>query len=251
MPNKTQSDSTYQRIGHISQIGRSVIYFLLFFLPFNLQASDVVIDIAQAADNFLRAHLEELVKEEKISRFEYKIGNMDPRLTLKPCSDSDYEIELLSDPLKTSRNSVQVSCPNNWRIILQTQIQVLHRALVAKASLRKGQMISESHLEFADLPANQLRYGHYQDMNNLIGLEAKRTIAVGQPITPAHVKSALLISKGEEVVISAKSDILDVRMPGTAMSSGSQGDQILVRNTTSNRVVKGFVVKKGWVEIPF
>ena len=104
---------------------------------------------------------------------------------------------------------MQVSCPNNWRIILQTQIQVLHRALVAKASLRKGQMISESHLEFADLPANQLRYGHYQDMNNLIGLEAKEPLQSVSPLLPP-MSNPLLISKGEEVVISAKSDILDV-----------------------------------------
>ena len=35
------------------------------------------------------------------------------------------------------------------------------------------------------------------------------------------------------------------------MSSGSQGDQILVRNTTSNRVVKGFVVKRDGLRFPF
>ncbi len=250
MPVCKQKYPSSQRIGHILQIGRIALYFLLFFLPGFTQASEVAIKITQTADEFIRLHLESLVEEEKISRFDYHLGKIDPRLTLQDCEAQDMSIRLISSPLRSTRNSLEVSCLTRWKIILQARIDVRYRALTAKLTLRRNQIITESDIEYSDLPANKLRYGYYQKPEELVGLVAKRSVLAGQPVTPNHIKSPLLVSKGDNVVISAKSDILNVRMAGTAMSNGSQGDQVLVRNNKSQRVVKAYVVERGIVEVP-
>jgi flagellar basal body P-ring formation protein FlgA len=51
------------------------------------------------------------------------------------------------------------------------------------------------------------------------------------------------------VVISARSGAINVRMPGEALSGGILGQQISVRNLTSQRVIKARVMGPGQVEV--
>ena len=51
------------------------------------------------------------------------------------------------------------------------------------------------------------------------------------------------------MVISARSGTIQVRMPGEALSNGTLGQQIQVRNLGSRRVIKARVVGQGQVEV--
>jgi len=50
-------------------------------------------------------------------------------------------------------------------------------------------------------------------------------------------------------VISAGNSTIQVKMPGEALSAGSVGEQIRVRNLNSKRVVKARVTGPGQVEV--
>ncbi|MCY1454933.1 flagella basal body P-ring formation protein FlgA [compost metagenome] len=58
-----------------------------------------------------------------------------------------------------------------------------------------------------------------------------------------------MVSKGDQVVISAMSPAINVRMPGEALSNGAPGEQIRVRNLSSGRVVKARVKGPGQVQV--
>lgn len=60
---------------------------------------------------------------------------------------------------------------------------------------------------------------------------------------------AEVVHKGDQVVISAGSSTIQVKMPGEALSAGAIGDQIRVRNLNSKRVVKARVTGPGQVEV--
>jgi len=57
------------------------------------------------------------------------------------------------------------------------------------------------------------------------------------------------VRRGDQVVISARSGGINVRMQGEALSGGTLGQQISVRNLTSQRVIRARVAGPGQVEV--
>jgi flagella basal body P-ring formation protein FlgA len=83
--------------------------------------------------------------------------------------------------------------------------------------------------------------------------------AIGQKTDPTnghrsghylvHIEQAEVIRKGDQVVITARSGTLSVRMPGEALSNGGLSEQIRVKNLNSKRVIKAQVIAPGQVEV--
>jgi flagella basal body P-ring formation protein FlgA len=94
-----------------------------------------------------------------------------------------------------------------------------------------------------------LNQGYLSDINQAIGKKLTRPLQPDQVLAPVHVQLAEAIRKGDQVVITARSGTINVRMPGEALSDGVIGKQISVRNQRSNRVVRARVVGPGQVEV--
>jgi flagella basal body P-ring formation protein FlgA len=58
-----------------------------------------------------------------------------------------------------------------------------------------------------------------------------------------------VIRKGDQVVITARTGTMAVKMPGEALSNGGMNEQIRVRNLNSQRVVKARVTGPAQVEV--
>ncbi|PIE43334.1 MAG: flagella basal body P-ring formation protein FlgA [Gammaproteobacteria bacterium] len=239
-----------QRIGQKTKFHRLLAYFVLFFLSHASFANETLDRINTTANEYLTHYLTDWVKSEKISRFEFTLGKIDPRLSLSRCARGTLSVEILSNPMKTSRNSLKVACGRSWSIVISAKITLFVPTLVSTRSLNRGDIVAADDITTKEIALRELRYGHYRYPSNLIGLSVKRTIVSGQAFSPPQLQPPQLVSKGDNVVISAKSDILTVRMTGTALTNGKKGQQVLVKNNTSKRIVKGFVLRKGLIEIP-
>ncbi len=77
-----------------------------------------------------------------------------------------------------------------------------------------------------------------------------RPTVMDQVLTLQQLEQAEVIRKGDQVVITARSGGLSVRMPGEALAKGGLTEQIRVRNLNSKRVVKATVIGPGQVEVP-
>jgi len=64
----------------------------------------------------------------------------------------------------------------------------------------------------------------------------------------SQLKAAQLIAPGEQVQILSRSGGIFVQMAGEALSGGSLGQQIRVRNLASGRVLRVRVIARGQVE---
>ena len=82
-------------------------------------------------------------------------------------------------------------------------------------------------------------------MDQAIGQKLTRPVVTDQVITLVHLEQAEVIRKGDQVVISASSGGLMVKMPGEALSNGGMSEQIRVKNLNSNRVIKARVTAPG------
>jgi flagella basal body P-ring formation protein FlgA len=95
-----------------------------------------------------------------------------------------------------------------------------------------------------------INQGYLTSVDQAIGQKLTRPTVTDQVITLVHLEQAEVIRKGDQVVISARSGTLNVKMPGEALANGGLSEQIRVKNLNSNRVIKAQVTAPGQVEVP-
>ena len=91
--------------------------------------------------------------------------------------------------------------------------------------------------------------GYFTSTDQAIGQKLTRPTVTDQVLTQVHLEQAEVITKGDQVVITARSGTLSVRMPGEALSNGGLREQIRVKNLNSQRVIKAQVIAPGQVEV--
>jgi flagella basal body P-ring formation protein FlgA len=85
----------------------------------------------------------------------------------------------------------------------------------------------------------------------VVGLSAKRRIREGQQLTPALLTGAVLVKRGQQVVIQANQDGIQAKAVGEALANGQLGDVIRVRNLGSEKVIEAKVIEAGVVSSTF
>ena len=197
---------------------------------------------------FLKNHADELAA--KGFRSEYTIGNIDPRLTIKQCANP-LSLSFNKEPIKQNNTTVLVECDDKqpWKLFISVTYNIYSQAVVANQPISRGTSIDASMLALKDQIINQNHYPYYSNPTELQGMRAKRTIRSGATITPDQLQTPSLISKGDSVIIIAANDVISVRMKGIALSDGVQGEQISIRNSQTERIVKARVIDNNRVLI--
>jgi len=182
-------------------------------------------------------------------RSEFNIGNITPQLTVPKCI-SEPQAKLRRNILQTQHNTLEISCTApKWQVFIPTQIKLFGQILNAKTSIPKNTRIDSYHLSKQSAQLNLTRYGTYTEFEQVEGMITRRSIRQGEAIKPSQLKAPTVIERGDQVIISASNPVISIQMKGEALSSGTKGQQISVRNTTSNRVVKAEVTGKGRVAV--
>ena len=76
-----------------------------------------------------------------------------------------------------------------------------------------------------------------------------RSVTAGTVLTTVMLKPAILIKRGEKVIIRAESSSIQVKMEGQAMQEGAKGAMIEVKNLSSKQVIEAEVVSPGVVRV--
>ncbi len=197
--------------------------------------------------------VETMAQKMKLQDFQFniKISYLDPRLNLSLCPDA----LILSppQPLKLGRNHVKVSCKAGkvWALNVPTDINLMTQVVVLNQPIPKGMSIKDSHLDYQIQNLSKLRNGYYLKKSQVLGKQSKRALQ-GLTVLNSHViLPAMLVHKGDQVMISASKGAMSVKMPGEALSDGREGRQIRVKNKRSQRIIKATVVARGLVEVQF
>jgi len=187
---------------------------------------------------------------EKGYRSEYKVGNIDPRLNLKPCT-SDIDFAFNRQPISQNNVTVLASCEDvqPWKLYISVTFNIFGPVIIASETIHRGQIISPLQLEARDEVVNKHNHASFSDKAHIEGMIAKRSIRSGAIIQANQLKPPKLVKRGDNVVIVASNNAISVRMNGTALMDGSLGQQISVRNNQSERVVRARVNKTGLVTI--
>jgi flagella basal body P-ring formation protein FlgA len=188
------------------------------------------------------AHLE--------GRYQIQVNALDPRLTLTQC-DKELTASLESPAQPVGRVTVKVRCEGSlpWTVYVPAQVHLFRQVVIVKRPLKRATIISEDDVYMAERDISQMPQGFITSIEDAIGQKVTRPMINDQVITPLQLEQAEVVRKGDQVVITAKSGSLQVRMPGEALSDGGLNEQIGVRNLNSKRVIKARVTAPGQVEV--
>ncbi len=82
-----------------------------------------------------------------------------------------------------------------------------------------------------------------------VGLEVKRHVSMGRPLTIHDVGPISLVHANAEVRVFYRAGTLSMQMNGRALEAGGEGEEIRVLNTTSSRTIRATVVAQDTVEV--
>ncbi len=199
--------------------------------------------LEQAVDNYLqRSNIK--------GRHEIQINRLDPRLRLPLC-DQDLSISLESPTEPIGRVTLRVRCNGSspWTVFVPGQVRLYREVVTAARPLKRDVILTEMDLSMAERDVGLISQGYLNALSQAIGKKLTRPLLPDQVLTPTHLQLAEAVHKGDQVVISARSGNINVRMPGEALSDGTIGQQISVRNQRSKRVIRARVTGPGQVEV--
>lgn len=217
-------------------------------VPAHTSADQVV----ATADAFLERQVQQYLETGKISgRHQIRMGRLDPRLRLAGC-EKPLEASLENTDTPLGRITLRVRCEGvaRWSVFVPAQVSLFRDVVVSTRPLKRNTSIQAADITLAERDISQLRQGYLLDPAEAIGNTTVRGLAADQPLSPSQIRTPPVIRRGDQVVISARSGTVSVRMPGEALSDGSTGQQIRVRNLRSQRIVHARVTGPGQVEVP-
>ena len=208
-------------------------------------------ELIGAAESFLETAVVEYLQRSEIQgRHEISINRIDPRLRLPQC-DQALSVRLESPAQPIGRVSTRVRCDGStpWTVFVPGEVRLYRQVVILTRPLKRMSVISAADLSLVERDIGQINQGYLTDIQQAVGKKLTRRLQSDQVLAPNYLQIAEVIRKGDQVVISARSSTVNVRMPGEALSSGSPGQQIQVRNLRSQRVIRARVIGPGQVEV--
>jgi flagella basal body P-ring formation protein FlgA len=158
-------------------------------------------------------------------------------------------LETPAEPV--GRVTVRVRCDGTspWTVFVPGQVRLYREVVTVVRPIKREGVLGEGDLTLAERDVGLLNQGYMIDLDQALGRKTTRPLQPDQVLSPTFIRQAEVIRRGDQVVISARSGGISVRMPGEALSDGAVGKQISVRNQRSQRVVRARVVGPGQVEV--
>lgn len=180
------------------------------------------------------------------------VATPDSRLRLADCP-APLAARLSGQARLPGRAVAKVSCPvaPGWSIHLPLTVQAKAAVLVAARPLPRGHRLQASDLSRQVVELGTLNGQYLIDDQAAVGQALRRSVGHGERLTPTLLQAAMLVRRGEPVVMQLQSANFVIHANGMAMSSGSSGERITVQNVGSKRVVHGVVTGEGKVTVEF
>src|SRR5690606_24279914 len=177
---------------------------------------------------------------------------LDERLRLRQC-ELPLEGFNAASAMRGGRVTVGVRCSGSspWTLYVPVTITADVSVVQLQGPLARGTILGEHNLDVVQQPMNTLPQDYLVSRDQAVGRELTRAVRGNAIATLNMLRIRELVSKGQEVVILAKSGMVEVRMAGVALEKGQQGQRIDVRNANSGRTVEAEIYNESTVRVQF
>ena len=219
------------------------IGFLLSFFSFFVSQAVFSNELEQAIASFIeQSEIPRLASMYSDAEVIIELENQASLSYLPACDEQNLSIEN-KRPNAHRRTTYTLSCTDPvWKSFIPVSQKILIEAYKASTPIDRKQVIDDNNSVLTKVDITQLRGQVYTADNPPFGLVASRNININTFITNQITELAILIKKGQRLLIHAQSGTINVNMSGEAMEDGVLGQQIRVKNISSGRIVYGKVV---------
>ncbi len=183
-------------------------------------------------------------------RVDIVVGQLDPRVTLSPCS----KIEPFLPPggRAWGRIKVGMRCREGaaWTVFLPVDVKVFGTALTVKKSLMVGMAPADNDVEPLDTELSREPGTPVSDLKQIEGRILVRAVYPGQVLRMEHFRAAPIISQGDQVKLVAQGAGFTISADGEALAHALDGQSVRVK-TDAGRIVSGTARPGRVVELRF
>ena len=230
----------------------NLVYFLSIFALFlsTTAKAEPVIPSVSAISELAKVLINEKIAVPANAKVDINPQTVDNRMLPAQCT-SPIRVELASEREISRNNTIKVSCDTPdlaypWQIFMSVRVDILFPVVVATETLAPGELISPSQVEIRYVDQNSLRGMQFSDTNQLTGVRVKRRVAKNYPI---FANNLCFVCKNDTVSIYVRSNNFVLKTVGEALQDGNIGDQIRIKNSSSNKELDAIITEIGEVEV--
>lgn len=230
---------------YMSIINKIILLLALFSghaMAAEMQSLDSIRDTVQL---FVEANVDRGAGEVEVT-----VGQLDNRLRLTQC-EQPLQAFFPNNIKPLGNITVGVACEGvkPWSLMVQTRVQQFLDVVVAARPLGRHLTLGAGDIKLTRTDISRLGGGYYTSLQEVEGMVLQRSVTAGMLLSTAMLKPAILIKRGEKVIISAESGSLQVKMEGLALQAGAKGELIEVKNISSRQVIEAEVIAPGVVRV--
>lgn len=202
----------------------------------------------------VQRHVGKLLKQHGLinssqQRIDFSVSKIDPNLRLASCS-KPLSLKKNGNKLM-GRISIAVRCEGNkpWKIFVPVAIKAYRMVVTAAVPLARNQSLEPELLKLTEKDVSRLNQGYFSSIAEVKGKLLSRSLQLSGILQPNMVIEPIMIKRGDEVMIIAKTGSLSVKSAGVAINDGRLGQQIQVKNKASKRVVMARVISSKQVQV--
>lgn len=181
---------------------------------------------------------------------EITVGSLDPRLKLVACK-VPLKGFLPAGGSLIGNTTVGIRCGGGkpWTIYVPASVKAMREVVITTRPILRNATISKDDIRLEEREVTAGSDSYIFKPEHVLGKLAKRTLTSSTPLTPGMLSEPLLVRRGQQVIILAEGAGIEVRMAGTALMDGAEGQIIRAQNKLSKRTVEGQVIQSGIIRV--
>ena len=94
-----------------------------------------------------------------------------------------------------------------------------------------------------------VRGNYYVDALALQGMQARRTLSIGDMVTDQHLQKIPVVKRGDAIQLVARAGRMSMSAAGEALQDCGIGYRIRVKNSDSGKIIYGHVLEGGIIQV--
>ncbi|MDN3700023.1 flagellar basal body P-ring formation chaperone FlgA [Vibrio artabrorum] len=217
----------------------------ILFSFFIQAATPEQIEMIQSA---AKQHILDTVEQPQGGELFVNPANIDSRIRATHCPT----------PLKTSASTttntrssitVLVQCiPDEWQVYVPVRLSMSVPLVTTTRSISRGEIVGQYDVTIDMISLNKFRRQGFTTPQQVVGAKVKKNLRPGEVVERGDI---CVVCRNEKVIIQAVKGGMSITTKGTALTDGSMGDQVRVKNDKSQRIIEGIVTNMSEVTVQF
>ncbi|MCL6271793.1 flagellar basal body P-ring formation protein FlgA [Sansalvadorimonas sp. 2012CJ34-2] len=196
--------------------------------------------------------------EQQVADYASRLGSHNYRIEIiplpplkLPLCQHQPEVSTIGQPTRlTGRLTRKVTCSTpHWSLNIRAQVDIFLPVVKSRHNIDRNSTIRADDLILEEENIAKLRGNYFSSIKDVAGQRSRRQITGNSILQPSMTERPALVSRNASVVIHAGHAGFSITMKGQALESGSLGDQVQVRNSSSGKIIMSEVTGQGTVKI--